>query len=439
MPQLLLRLFFSYAASMPPRDIGWMFLDLNSYFAGAEQELQPHLRGLPVVVVPVEAETTCCIAVSSQAKAYGIRTGIGLAEARLLCPHLQVVNARPRLYVELHHRLLDAIQQHVPVEQVMSCDEFAIRLIGRERELECAVELAYAIKQQIRQVGRTLRCSIGLAPNRLLAKVAGDMLKPDGLMVLEKHTLPEALYCLDLSDIPGIGRRMEKRIRAAGITGTRQLCALSRERMSALWGGVLGDRLWLSLRGEDLPELKPQPRQSLSRQHILAPHARSRETARAIAIKLLLSTARKMRRGGFCARAVGLQVGYQNGRAYDAVIRIPPTTDAWSLQAYMAMLYDKSPTLTPSDLAVVLADLRSAEQPGLFHTGTDEPADRVTQAIDGINQRYGLHTVYPGSIHAVRKEAPTRISFGVPPPLEEFNDPADRLLTNARLELSGLL
>ena len=75
-----LRPFFSYAASMPPRDIGWMFLDLNSYFAGAEQELQPHLRGLPVVVLPVEAESACCIAVSSQAKAYGVRTGLGLAK-----------------------------------------------------------------------------------------------------------------------------------------------------------------------------------------------------------------------------------------------------------------------------------------------------------------------------------------------------------------------
>ena len=188
----------------------------------------------------------------------------------------------------------------------------------------------------------------------------------------------------------------------------------------------MGDRLWLNLRGEDLPEPKTPPRQTLSRQHILAPDNRTRETARAIAIKLLLSTARKMRRGGFCARAIGLQVGYQNGRAYDAVIRIPPTTDAWSLQAYMAMLYDKSPTLTPSDLAVVLADLEPGGQPDLFHTGTDEPVDRITRAVDGINLRYGLHTVYPGAIHAVRKEAPTRISFGVPPPLEEFNDPADR-------------
>ena len=158
---------------MPPPDLAWMFLDLNSYFAGAEQELQPHLRGLPVVVVPVEAESACCIAVSSQAKAYGIRTGIGLAEARLLCPHLQVVNARPRLYVELHHRLIEAIQRHVPVEQVMSCDEFAIRLLGREREPECAVELAYAIKQQIREVGRTLRCSIGLAPKPPLGQDCG--------------------------------------------------------------------------------------------------------------------------------------------------------------------------------------------------------------------------------------------------------------------------
>ena len=246
--------------------------------------------------------------------------------------------------------------------------------------------------------------------------------------------MPDALYALSLADIPGIGRRMEKRLHAAGITGMRQLCALPRERMSALWGGVLGDRLWLNLRGEDLPEPKLPPKQSLSRQHILAPGSRTRENARGIAIKLLLSTARKMRRMGLSARAVGLQVGYQNGRAYDTLIRIPPTTDAWSLQAHIVMLYDKSPALTPSDLSVLLADLRSAEEPDLFRSGTDEPADRVTRAMDGINQRYGLHMVYPGAIHAVRREAPTRISFGVPPPLEEFNDPADHILTDARLQ-----
>ncbi len=412
--------------------VNWMFLDLNSYFAGVEQELQPQLRGQPIAVVPIESESACCIAISSQAKAYGIQTGMALNDARVRCPHLIAVNARPRLYVEMHHNILDAIQRCVPVQQVMSCDEFAIRLLGRERQLERAVEIAYAIKQELRKIGATLRCSIGLGPSRLLAKIAADMQKPDGLMVLERHALPGALFALDLADIPGIGRRMEKRLWAEGVRTVRQLCALSRDRMRSLWGSVHGDRLWLLLQGEDLLEPEIRPLQSLSRQHILPPASRTRETAKGIAVKLLLSSARKMRRYELWTKAMVLRVGYQEGRAYEVTIQFPPTQDAFTLQAFMGTLFDQSPELTPSDLTVVLADLAPAPERGLFDAETSEPANRATQVIDRLNARYGLNTVYPGSIHAVRKEAPTRIAFGPPPPLEEFDDPADPVRTTRK-------
>ena len=334
-------------------ELNWLFIDLNSYFASIEQELQPELRGRPMAVIPVQAETTCCIAVSYQAKAYGISTGLGVAEARALCPHLAVVVARPRLYVEFHHRILAAIERCVPVQAALSCDEFACRLLGRERQPQRAVECAYAIKQEIRKVGSTLRCSIGIAPNRFLAKIAADMQKPDGLMVFDRLHLPTALHCLDLADVPGIGRRMETRIRAAGITTMRELCSLSRDRMNALWGSVWGDRLWLWLRGEDFLEPPTRSLQTLSRQHILPPHCRNRETARGIAIKMLLTTARKMRRNGLWATGVGITVGFQEGKAFELGVRIAPSQDVFTLQAHIAVLFERAPTLTPSDLTVI--------------------------------------------------------------------------------------
>src|SRR5260370_3820422 len=155
-----------------------------------------------------------------------------------------------------------------PIQGVMAGEEFACQLLGRERTLLPATAIAYEIKRELRTVGITLRCSVGLAPNRLLAKIAGDMQKPDGLMIFERRYLPQALYSLELEDIPGIGKRMEQRILAEGITTMRQLCALTRERMHTICRGVLGDRLWLLLRGEDF--LDPPPRQlaTLSRQHV---------------------------------------------------------------------------------------------------------------------------------------------------------------------------
>ncbi len=401
----------------------WMFLDLNAYFAACEQESRPELRGRPIAIRPVAAESTCCIAVSYQAKAYGVRTGMSIRQAREACPHLVFVEARPRLYVEFHHRIVRAIERCVPVEQVLSVDEFSCRLLGSQCRPESASAIAYAVKQELRNVGTTLRCSIGLGPNRLLAKIAGEMQKPDGLMLLDRSELPEALHCLPLSAIPGVGRRMEKRLQREGITSVRQLTELSRQAMNCLWGGVLGDRMWLSLRGEDLPDPPPKPQASLSRQHILPPACRSLESAREISCKMLHAIAIRLRRQRCRAGGMWLQVGFESrGRAFQGSIRMAPCSDTFTLQAHLAELWKSIPPGTPSDLTVVLTDLLHEEDPGLFPEAEASAArDSASLAVDALNARFGQHAVYLGSIARVREEAPTRISFGPPPPLADFD------------------
>jgi DNA polymerase-4 len=406
--------------------VSWLFVELNAYFASVEQELRPELRGRPVAVVPVEADTTCCIAVSYQAKSYGLQGGIGVRKAKALCPHLVLVKARPRLYIEYHERIKAAIERCVPIQQVMSCDEFACQLMGRERDPVRATEIAYAIKAEIRRVGETLRCSIGLGPNRLLAKMAGDVQKPDGLMLFEREMLPQALFGFELADIPGVGRRMEKRLRAAGITNMRELCGLRREQMHGLWGGVLGDRLWLWLRGEDFSEPAAKPVQTFSRQHILPPNCRNAERARGVAIKLLLSAARRMRQQNLWASGLFLQVGFiGREQALEAVIRFAPSQSPVTLQEHLIELWKEVPAdWSPADLTVGLGELSPEPLQNLFGDLPDA-RERVTAAVDKLNTKYGLNSVYLGSIHDVRKEAPTRISFGAPLKPEDFDDTAD--------------
>jgi DNA polymerase-4 len=408
---------------MDHHGVNWLFVDLNSYFASVEQELRPELRGKPIAIVPVEAATTCCIAVSYQAKAYGIQTGMMVGDAKTLCPHLIFVHARHRTYVEFHHRIKVAIERCVPIHEIMSCDEFACQLMGRERQASQAIEIAYAIKSELRSVGMTLRCSIGLGPNRLLAKMAADVQKPDGLMLFERDTLPAALYGFPLADIPGVGRRMEKRLQAAGITTMRQLCAQPRAKMHALWGGVLGDRLWLRLRGEDFAEPAAQPLQTFSRQHILPPHCREQERGRAVAIKLLHAAARRMRQNQRWAKGLFLGVGFVGrGQALQATIHFAPVQSPAILQAHLTALWNEIPAgWAPADLTVGLCDLVSDPSHTLF-SNPPGAKERVTSALDGINARYGLDTVYLGSIHNVRREAPTRITFGAPPLLEDFEE-----------------
>ena len=103
--------------------VKYLFIDMNSYFASVEQQLRPELRGVPVAVAAVDAETTSCIAASYEAKKFGVRTGTRVGEARRLCPALRVVPARPRLYVEKHNEIIEAVESVLPVASVLSIDE----------------------------------------------------------------------------------------------------------------------------------------------------------------------------------------------------------------------------------------------------------------------------------------------------------------------------
>jgi DNA polymerase IV len=164
------------------QNLSVLFIDFNSYFASVEQEMQPHLRGRPVAVVPVMTDWTCAIAASYEAKAYGVKTGTNIREAKQMCPGLVCVPARHDAYVHFHHRLKAEIDQHVPILQVESIDEMSCELYGKYREEGEAVKLAARLQAAIRQnVGECLGSSIGLSTNRFLAKVASDMKKPNGI------------------------------------------------------------------------------------------------------------------------------------------------------------------------------------------------------------------------------------------------------------------
>ena len=219
--------------------INILFLDMNSFFASVEQQFRPDCRGRPVAVAAVVTDSTCCIAASIEAKALGIRTGTPVWQARQICPGLRVLEARPELYTRVHLQIVDAVERHLHVTRIDSIDEMWCRLMGAERQPARAVELARQIKQAIyRDLDEHLRCSIGLAPNRVLAKVAADMQKPDGLTVLHDHDLPHKLFDLRLDDLPGIGPRMLKRLQSHGISTVEELCGLNEAKLKQIWQGL---------------------------------------------------------------------------------------------------------------------------------------------------------------------------------------------------------
>jgi DNA polymerase-4 len=400
--------------------VEWLFLDLNSYFASVEQQERPELRGRPVGVVPLITDSTCCIAASYEAKAYGVRTGTGVLEARTLCPHIELVEARPKLYVEYHHRIIDAVNNCLPVTNVMSVDEMAIRLMGRERAVSNATQLSIDLKTAIRSVGETLRCSVGLAPNRYLAKLASDMLKPDGLTVLLQRDLPRVLFRLNLRDLIGVSHAMEKRINNHGIMSVEQLCRLSPEQMRKVWGSVLGERMWHWLRGADFNDPESE-RKSIGHQHVLGPEYRTRQQAFQVSQKLLQHAAARLRKLNLWAGGIGAYVRFMGDvEPWKAQRNISECQDSYTLQLHLTKLWESCPDTKPLQAGVWLFNLMPDEQHTLSLFDDNERQCRISAAIDALNDRYGQGAVYFASMQSVLETAPTRIGFTSIPDLKEF-------------------
>ena len=398
--------------------VRWLFLDLNSYFAHAEQQARPELRGHPVAVVPMETDSTCVIAASYEAKAFGIKTGTAIRAAKKLCPRLRCVLARHDLYVRYHHRITEAIEKHVPIDKVWSIDEVACRLMGPQEEPENAIALAHAIKTQMRKdAGAWLTCSIGLAPSRFLAKVAGDMRKPDGLTLLRPCDLPGPLFRLKLDDLPGINVNIERRLRRAGIGSVRDLWNAQPKHLRKLWGGVQGERLWHALHGLDVPDQETRKRM-VGHSRVLDPGLRPPDKARETSRHLLAKAAQRLRRMELYAGSVSLGVRDVDGRRWGAEIRIPTACDTPAFLAahdvlWTAMTGELSPGRLLKD-SVTLHRLQDdpRAQPDLFAAppecsspspypasrAAEASRNRLCEALDTLNRKYGQNTAYFGVV-----------------------------------------
>src|SRR3984893_15383972 len=289
--------------------VQWLFLDLNAFFASCEQQENPALRGKPVIVVQTPTDSACAIAASYAAKSFGIKTGTLVREARRLCPAVVAVQANHRLYTDYHDRILKAVDTCLPGEKVCSIDEVACRLMGTERQIPSARELALKVKRSLRdQVGECLTCSIGIAPNVFLGKVGSDLQKPDGLVVITKDNLTEVLLGLALQEIDGIGARMEQRLHRAGICTVAQLWNATPFQLRRVWSGINGLLFHQMLHGVDIQPPSSRFSKSIGHQHVLEPELRTTKGAHDFAEHLLTKAAARLRRGDYYSRRLGLRL-----------------------------------------------------------------------------------------------------------------------------------
>ncbi|MBU6234610.1 MAG: impB/mucB/samB family protein [Alphaproteobacteria bacterium] len=423
----------------PPRGVRWLFLDLNSYFASCEQQEQPHLRGKPVAVVPMPTDATCAIAASVEAKAYGIKTGTSIWEAKERCPALQCVLARHDLYVRYHHRVIEEVARHTPIGKVWSIDEMASKLLPLKQSVPEAMALAQRIKDGLRRnVGECITCSIGLAPNAWLAKVASDMQKPNGLVVLEGQNLPEALLGLELQDLCGIGANMAARLNRAGIWTMRQLWDTSPKQMRAIWKNVEGERFWYRLHGYDVPDLETG-KSVVGHSRVLDFESRRPDVARDVCRRLTVKACQRLRRYEMFATHFYLSVRLCDGRRWGHDVRVPPSADTLTFVRLTHALWDAMTDALQPDrikkVSITLMGLQeTAETTGdLFEVAARkeariEPANKIrstalSAAMDQIARAYGPHAVHFGNQPQTQAGfVGTKIAFSRVPDLAEFTE-----------------
>lgn len=409
----------------------WLFLDLNSYFASVEQQDDPALRGKAVAVVPMETDYTCAIAASYEAKLYGVRTGTMIMEARRMCPPLVCVLARHDAYVKYHHKIVDEVARYTPINKIWSVDELSSRLPMEKRNRESVTALVTRIREGIwRNVGQAINCSIGIAPNSFLAKVATDMKKPNGFIILEPGNFKDALFALDLTDFPGINHNMEARLHRAGIRTVEQFWNISPKHARQIWGNVSGERFWYNVHGYDIPDTETS-RSMIGHSRILDPEHRKPEHARQVARRLTVKAASRLRREGFFARKFSLYVRVVDGPKWGVEINVPPSQDTFTflnaLDDFWAEMIEELAPDRLKKLSVTMTGLMKHDEitDDLFIQPTKQSKRNETLSVlmDNINSKYGTEAIRLGITPKTRAgHLGTKIAFSRVPDLAEFSE-----------------
>lgn len=402
--------------------VKWMLFDLNSYFASCEQQENPALRGKPIAVIPALADSTSIIAASYEAKKFGIKTGTNVGEAKKMCPGLILKQANHKLYTEYHHKIIKAVGQIIPIEKVLSIDEVACRLIGREQSIEVATEIARRIKAHVKSsVGSEINSSIGIGPNILIAKIASDLQKPDGLVIIPKEQILEKLGPLPVEVISGVGAQMKHKLNLKGYFRISDLLKVSEQELKKQWGSILGLRISRELHGEDL-SFRPQAAQkSFSHQHVLPPELRNYDSSFKILLKLLMKASFRLREERIKTRLLGISIKFLDGTAYEKSISFSESNETYFLADQLKSIWHQNKSKKPIKVAVVVGNLTDGmDQLSFF----DSPSNaRLDKALDSINSKFGKNTLFLATTADVLSHGKTKISFNhIPKAEDEFEE-----------------
>lgn len=411
-------------------------LDMNSFFATVEQQANPLLRGRPLGVCAYLHERGCIIAASVEAKRMGMKVGMRVEEARKAVPTAAFVQNEPAKYRSVISRVFRLLHEVSDKVEHYSIDEAFIDLTGWCRDEAEAAWLMAKIQTRIQsEIGEWLKSSVGIAPNRLLAKLASDMKKPNGLTILYLQTLDEQLSELELEDICGIGRKTHRRLMRVGIHSILDLKHAQPELLLRVLGKY-GYFLWSGLNGTEYERVNRYEKhlpKSIGHSYCVPNHVNEAGHVELVARRLLERAAKRLREAGLLARRISLVIGLRRdsmdevqgwGRPHGVYcsdeIHLPePASDCFTLQAALDELlsYLWSKREPVSFFAVTLFDLVPWSTQTTFESleavtvANPKRRSRISEAIDQIRDRYGPEALVMASMMKLGNEAPDRIGF----------------------------
>lgn len=409
-----------------------MHIDLNSCFATVEQQARPMLRGKPVGIVNRRTEHTAIVTCSYEAKAVGVKVGMSLKDARRLCPKLIALESDPPKYRYVYHRLLAIMRDYSPSVTMKSIDEGIIDFSQSPAAIRCRdmAEIGQEIKQRLRtEIGCAMRCNIGIAPNRFLAKTAAGLHKPDGLDVITHQNLREVMGRLTLQDLTGIASRNEQRLNQVGIYTPLQFLDASAAALSkVVFKSICGDQWHQRLRGWEVDDVVSDLK-TCGRQYVMESRDLSRVDVAQRLHHLVEAVGVKLRSQHKCARGVGIYVrlygdgaegrasngrwGHKGNYWHEKFLAPLPFYSDKAIWSIARQLFAHVPLGDIREIGVHCYHLSDGMSDQLALFGDELIREqRVTGAVDEINQRYGERTIHSADTLGTGVYVRQKIPFG---------------------------
>jgi DNA polymerase-4 len=375
--------------SMPAATV--LHADLDAFYASVEQRDAPELRGCPVIV-----GGGVVLSASYEARAAGVRTAMGGARARGLCPEAVVVRPRMSVYAAASRQVFGIFDRYSPVVEALSIDEAFLDVRGLEHILGIPIEIAMRLREEVRaDVG--LPITVGIARTKFLAKVASAAAKPDGLLLVPPEAELEFLHPLPVERVWGVGAVTARKLHERGIRTVAELAQVDESSLARMLGPAAARQLSALAWARDPRRVQPRRRRrSIGAQHALGRGSPDRdELVRTLAV-LVDRVARRLRRARRACRTVVLRLRFADySRATRSqTLPVPTTRTARILTAARELLDAAEPIIARRGITLVgvaLTNLRDEPTPQLAL-----PFDRAGEldaALDGIRDRFGSDAI----------------------------------------------